>query len=69
MSDLLVCHLGRVGYRDALELQEGLRARVQAGELGDVLLLLEQSPVYSLGRRSEAGGLPIGEPWYRDRGI
>jgi lipoyl(octanoyl) transferase len=69
MTDLLVCHLGRVGYRDALELQAGLRARVQAGELGDVLLLLEHPPVYTLGRRSEPGDLPMGESWYLSQGI
>jgi lipoyl(octanoyl) transferase len=69
MSDLLVCHLGRVDYRDALEVQAGLRARVQAGELGDVLLLLEHPPVYTLGRRSEPGDLPMGESWYLSQGI
>jgi lipoyl(octanoyl) transferase len=69
MSDLLVCHLGRVAYRDALELQAALRARVQAGELGDLLLLLEHPPVYTLGRRSEAGDLPMGESWYLSQGI
>ncbi len=69
MSDLLVCHLGRVGYRDALEVQAGLRGRVQAGELEDLLLLLEHPPVYTLGRRSEPGDLPMGESWYLSQGI
>jgi lipoyl(octanoyl) transferase len=69
MTDLLVCHLGRVAYRDALELQAALRARVQAGELGDLLLLLEHPPVYTLGRRSEPGDLPMGESWYLSQGI
>jgi lipoate-protein ligase B len=41
-------------------LQERLRARVQAGELPDLLLLLEHPPVYTLGRRSETGDLPVG---------
>ena len=35
MSDLLVCQLGRVEYRAALEIQLALRERVQRGELGD----------------------------------
>jgi lipoyl(octanoyl) transferase len=69
MPDLLVCHLGRVPYREAYELQESLRERVQAGALGDVLLLLEHPPVYTLGRRSEAGDLPMGEAWYRSQGL
>ena len=52
-------HLGRVEYREAVALQERLRERVQRGELPDLLLLLEHPPVYTLGRRSEAGELPV----------
>ena len=37
-----------------------------AGELPDLMLLLEHPPVYTLGRRSEAGDLPFGEAFYRD---
>ena len=43
--------------------------RVQDGELPDVLLLLEHPPVYTRGRRSEPGELPMGEAWYRSQGI
>src|SRR5436190_13718783 len=68
-GELLVCHLGRVPYLEALALQESLRERVIAGELGDLLLLLEHPPVYTLGRRSEPGDLPMGEDWYRRQGI
>ena len=69
MRELWICHLGRVEYREAAALQEELRERVQAGELPDVLLLLEHPPVYTLGRRSEPGDLPMGEDWYRAQGI
>jgi lipoate-protein ligase B len=69
MGDLLVCHLGRVPYEEGLEIQERLRSRVQDGELGEVLLLLEHEPVYTLGRRSEPGDLPLGEEWCRAQGI
>ena len=69
MSDLLVCHLGKLGYEEGMALQERLRARVQAGELGDLMLLLEHEPVYTLGRRSEPGDLPMGEEWCRAQGI
>lgn len=61
--------LGLVGYSEALELQLGERARVQAGESDGVLLLLEHPAVYTLGRRSEARDLPMGEAWYRAQGI
>ena len=60
MQELWTCHLGTVEYREAVALQERLRARVQAGELPDLLLLLEHPPVYTTGRRSEAAELPVG---------
>ncbi|HET9738446.1 MAG TPA: lipoyl(octanoyl) transferase LipB [Solirubrobacteraceae bacterium] len=59
MDDLWTCHLGTVEYREAAAFQEGLRARVQSGELPDLLLLLEHPPVYTTGRRSEAAELPL----------
>jgi lipoyl(octanoyl) transferase len=68
-NDLLVCNLGTVEYTEAAALQERLRAQVIAGELPDLMLLLEHPPVYTLGRRSEAGDLPFDESFYRDRGI
>jgi lipoyl(octanoyl) transferase len=68
-DELWVCHLGQVEYRAGVELQEELRARVQAGEQPETLLLLEHPPVYTLGRRSDAGDLPLGEEWARERGI
>ena len=69
MAEMLVCHLGRVPYEEGVEIQERLRARVQAGELDEVMLLLEHDPVYTLGRRSEPGDLPMGEDWCRAQGI
>jgi lipoyl(octanoyl) transferase len=68
-EELWICRLGVVEYREALELQERLRAARQAGEIPDVLLLLEHPPVYTRGRRSGADELPLGEDVYRARGI
>ncbi len=68
-SELWVCHLGVVPYRDALAIQERIRARRQAGELPDTLLLLEHPPVYTRGRRSGDRDLPFGEDFYRAKGI
>ena len=67
--DLHVCNLGLVEYREGVELQERVRSRVQAEELPGVLLLLEHPPVYTRGRRSEPGEIPMGEAWYRSQGI
>jgi lipoyl(octanoyl) transferase len=67
--DLAVVQLGQVPYEEALELQLRVRAARQADEIGDTLLLLEHPPVYTRGRRTEAGDLPMGEDWYRAQGI
>jgi lipoyl(octanoyl) transferase len=69
MRELWSCHLGTVEYRAAAALQHELRERVIAGELPDLLLLLEHPPVYTLGRRSEPSDLPFGEDFWRARGI
>jgi lipoyl(octanoyl) transferase len=59
-NDLLVCHLGTVEYTRAAALQDRLREQVIAGELPDLMLLLEHPPVYTVGRRSEEDELPHG---------
>jgi lipoyl(octanoyl) transferase len=58
-----------VDYREAVELQERVRTARQEGELPDVLLTLQHPPVYTRGRRSVAGELPMGEEWYLAQGI
>ncbi len=67
--ELWVCQLGTLEYREALALQERIRAARQAGVVPDVLLLLEHWPVLTRGRRSAPGELPMGEDWYRAQGI
>src|SRR3954452_17832817 len=69
MSELWVAHLGQVPYGEAVELQERVRERRQAGEIPDALLLLEHPPVYTKGRRTEPADLPMGDDWYRAQGI
>ncbi len=69
MSELWVCQLGTVEYRAAYALQERIRAAHLQGEVPDVLLLLEHLPVYTRGRRSSPGELPMGEEWYAMQGI
>ena len=69
VRDLWVAQLGTIPYREGVELQERLRERRQAGEIPDLLLVLEHPPVYTKGKRTTAGDLPMGEDWYRERGI
>jgi lipoyl(octanoyl) transferase len=67
--ELWVCRLGTLDYREALALQERVRAARQQDLVPDVLLSLEHWPVYTRGRRSAAGELPMGEEWYLMQGI
>jgi lipoyl(octanoyl) transferase len=50
---LLIRWLGRVGYTDALRLQESLVLSRRKGASPDTLLLLEHPPVVTLGRRGD----------------
>jgi lipoyl(octanoyl) transferase len=67
--ELWVCHLGTLDYREALALQERVRDARQRDLVPDVLLTLEHWPVYTRGRRSGLGELPMGEEWYRMQGF
>ena len=68
-EELWVCQLGEVPYSAGVTIQEKLRAGRQTGELPDMLLLLEHPPVYTRGRRSAEGELPLGDDFYRAKGI
>jgi lipoyl(octanoyl) transferase len=68
-QELWVCHLGQEPYREALELQREVRALRQRDALPDTLLVLEHPAVYTRGRRACARELPLGEGFYRSRGI
>jgi len=67
--ELWVAVLGVLRYDEGIALQKRLRAARQAGSIPDTLLLLEHSPIYTRGRRTRAGDLPMGDDWYRSRGI
>lgn len=68
-AELWVCQLGTVPYREALALQDAVRARRQGGEIADTVLLLEHPAVYTRGRRSRPEELALGEAFYATRGI
>jgi lipoyl(octanoyl) transferase len=61
--------LGTVDYRRALELQLELRDEVAAGRRADILLLLEHSPVITLGRSAQAGNVLLGAEALAQRGV
>jgi len=69
MDEVWCVRVGQVPYDDARSAQKALERARQAGEMPDVLLLLEHPPVYTKGRRSNPAELPMGEDWYRMQGI
>jgi lipoyl(octanoyl) transferase len=68
-GELWTVNLGVVEYREAWALQERVRAARQADAIPDTLLLLEHPPVYTRGRRTQDGELPMGAAWYATQGI
>jgi lipoyl(octanoyl) transferase len=67
--DLLLLDYGTLPYRHAWEVQLSLAEQRGAGEIPDVLMLVEHPPVYSRGRRTKSEELPMGDEWYEARGI
>jgi lipoyl(octanoyl) transferase len=69
LAALTVIELGRRDYAEMVTVQERLAAARLEGSTGDLLLLLEHPPTYTLGRRSEPADLLHDAAWYRQRGI
>ncbi len=73
--DVAVCHLGRIGYREAWKLQQQIQSRLIAAkrsappeELPHVMLLLEHPPVYTLGKSGDRANLLLSEKMLAKRG-
>lgn len=66
---LEVYRLGTVPYAQALALQERLVDARLAGRIGDTLLLLEHSPVVTLGRGAKREHLLASEDFLRAQGV
>jgi lipoyl(octanoyl) transferase len=64
-----VVQLGRVDYSEGLRLQRKLVDLRKAGEIGDVLLLLEHSPVITLGRNAKAANVLASTEVLATRGV
>src|SRR5262245_2167699 len=67
--DVWVVRAGVIPYERARLTQRRLEEARIAREVPDMLLLLEHPPVYTRGRRSTADELPMGQDWYRAKGI
>lgn len=69
MRNCVVRELGRVGYGDALQLQQELVAARKAGTAPDHLLLLEHPHVITLGRNGHMENLLASDEVLRRTGI
>lgn len=61
--------LGRVPYAPVVALQERLRDDVRFGRGPEHLLLLEHSPVFTLGRNASESGILASRAWLAERGV
>src|ERR1039457_7317727 len=64
-----VVQLGQVDYGEGLRLQRKLVDLRKAGEIGDVLLLLEHSSVITLGRNAKAANVLASTEVLAARGV
>lgn len=64
-----VVQLGVLDYAEGLRLQQMLVARRKAGEIGDVLLLLEHAPVITLGRNAKTANVLVSTEALAARGV
>ncbi|HET9741803.1 MAG TPA: lipoyl(octanoyl) transferase LipB [Terriglobales bacterium] len=66
---IAVLHLGSLDYHTAFELQKSLVALRQQKRISDVLLLLEHSPVITLGRNASEKNLLVSSTLLEQRGV
>ena len=64
-----VVQLGRVDYATGLKLQQRLVALRKENQIGDVLLLLEHSPVITLGRNANSANVLASSELLKQRGV
>jgi len=64
-----VLQLGTIDYATGLRLQERLVELRKNGQIGDVLILLEHTPVITLGRNAKAANLVASPELLAQRGV
>jgi lipoate-protein ligase B len=65
----LLLDLPVIAYGEVLELMRGLVAAKVAGDLPEILILVEHEPVLTMGRRSAEGDLKVSRDCLRETGI
>ncbi len=66
---LTLLQLGRINYREGLDLQQKLVELRHQGRIGNTLLLLEHPPVLTLGRNSDRSNILADEALLALRGV
>ena len=69
MAVISVVQLGTLAYAEGLRLQQKLVELRKAGQIGDVLLLLEHTPVITLGRNAKAANVLVSAEALAARGV
>jgi len=69
MPFIQVLHLGQVDYATALKLQKTLAELRKQNRIADVMLLLEHSPVITLGRNSDEKNVVVSRELLAQRGV
>ena len=69
LAVISVVQLGVVAYAEGLRLQQRLIELRKAGQIGDLLLLLEHSPVITLGRNARATNVLVSAEMLAARGV
>src|SRR3954467_684468 len=64
-----VLHLGSIDYGTAQDLQKSLVALRKSGQIGDVLLLLEHTPVITLGRNAKDNNIIVPRELLASKGV
>jgi lipoyl(octanoyl) transferase len=66
---LHLLQLGRVSYREGLDIQARVVEARKDGRIGDTLLLLEHEPVITLGRNASRKNVLVSDEWLAARGV
>jgi len=66
---ITVVQLGQIDYSTGLRLQQKLVELRKAGTVGDVLLLLEHTPVITLGRNADSSNILLSRDELAERGV
>jgi lipoyl(octanoyl) transferase len=69
VGSISIVQLGQVGYAAGLDIQRRAVELRKAGGIGDVLFLLEHTPVITLGRNAKAANVLVSQEALTHRGV